>query len=134
MVEYLLDLLKRYKVMCDFYRKDFDANKTVQDSKLRKEMANKYEGFGPIEIPANPRADLSIQERKEFEGEIKLENKLIDTSYNRVLQGLSKAIVSGTKRGSHKMLYRNFQVMKSVWGGSPNVDFASLNLASLVKE
>ena len=30
MVEYLLDLLKRYKVMCDFFGKDFDANKTVQ--------------------------------------------------------------------------------------------------------
>ena len=29
---------------------------------------------------------LSIQERKEFEGEIKLENKLIDIDYNRVLQ------------------------------------------------
>ena len=29
-VEYLLDLLKRYKVMCDFFGKDFDATKTVQ--------------------------------------------------------------------------------------------------------
>ena len=136
MVEYLLDLLKRYKVMCDFYRKgkDFDANKTVQYNKLRKEMAKKYEGFSPVEIPANPRTDLSIQGRKEFEGKIKLENKVIDTSYNRVLQELSKAIVSGTRRGSHKMLYRHFQVMKSIWGGSPNVDFASLNFASLIKE
>ena len=74
--------------MCEFSGKDFDPDKTVQDSKLRKEMAKLYEGFGPIEIPANPRADLSIQERKEFEGKIKLENKLIDTSYNRVLQGV----------------------------------------------
>ena len=46
----------------------------------------KYEGFGPIETTANPRADLSIQERKEFEEKIKLENKLIDTGYNWVLQ------------------------------------------------
>ena len=41
-----------------------------------------------MKIPANPKAYLSIQETKEFEGEIKLENKLIDTIYNRVLQGV----------------------------------------------
>ena len=51
-------------------------------------MAKKYESFGPTETPANPSVDLSIQESKEFEGKIKLENKLIDTSYNRALQGV----------------------------------------------
>ena len=59
--------------MCDFSGKDFIAAK-----KYRK----KYEGFVPIETLANPRNDLSIQERKEFVGKIKLENKLIDTGYN----------------------------------------------------
>ena len=46
MIEYLLDSLKRYKVMCNFSRKDFDADKSVQNSKLRKEIPkipNKYE-------------------------------------------------------------------------------------------
>ena len=108
MVEYLLDSLKSYKVICYFSEKDFDADKTVRYSKLRKGMAKKYEGFGPIEIPANPRADLSIQERKEFEGKMKLENKLIETissSYSKVLQGLSKAIISGPRSGSHKKCY-----------------------------
>ena len=52
--------------MYDFSGKDFDAGKTVQYSKLPKEMAKKYESFGPIETTANPRADLSIQERKQF--------------------------------------------------------------------
>ena len=49
-------------------------------------MAKKYEDLGPIETLAYPRADLSIQEGKEVEGKIKLENKLIDTGYNGVLQ------------------------------------------------
>ena len=35
--------------MCDFSGKDFDADKTVQYSKLQKEMGKKYEGFGPVE-------------------------------------------------------------------------------------
>ena len=92
-------------------------------------MAKKYEDLGPIETLADPRADLSIQEGKEVEGKIKLENKLIDTGYNGVLQkvkilrqGLCNAIVSGTRSGSHKMLYRYFEVIKSIWGGSPNVE------------
>ena len=72
--------------MCDFSGKDFDANKTIQYSKLQKEMAKKYEGLGPVETAINPRADLLIQERKECDGKINLENKLIDTCYNRVLQ------------------------------------------------
>ena len=49
-------------------------------------MAKKYEGFSPVETAINPRADLSIQERKECEEKIKLGNMLIDTGYNRVLQ------------------------------------------------
>ena len=42
MDEYLLDSLKRYYVMCDFSGKNYDADKTVQYSKLRKEMTKKY--------------------------------------------------------------------------------------------
>ena len=57
--------------MCEFSGKDFDADKTVQYSKLRKEMAKKYKGFYPIKTPVNPRTDFSIQERKEFEGKTK---------------------------------------------------------------
>ena len=53
-------------------------------------MAKKYEDLRPIEIRANPRADLLIQKRKEFEGKIKLENKLIDTSSNNVFQRVIK--------------------------------------------
>ena len=41
MIEYLLDSLKRYKVICEFSEKDFDAGKTVRYSKLRKEMGEK---------------------------------------------------------------------------------------------
>ena len=92
-----------------------------EKQKLQKEMKKNCGGFDPIETPANLRADLSIQERKEFEGKINLENKLIDTSYNRVLQnvkivrqGLSKAFVSGTRSRCHKMAHGHFEVRKSV--------------------
>ena len=48
--------------------------------------------------------------------------------------GLSKAVVSGTRSGSHIMLYRHFQVMKSTRGGSPNVDPADLGYDSILED
>ena len=58
-----------------------------------------------MKISANPRADLWTQETKRFEGKIKLENKLIDAITIEFFEGLSKAIVTGTRSGSHKMFY-----------------------------
>ena len=36
--------------------------------KLQKELKKRYEGFDPVETPANPRANLLVQDKKEFEG------------------------------------------------------------------
>ena len=72
-------------------------------------MAKNYEGFAPAETPANSRADLSIQEKKEFEEKIKLENKFIDTGYNRVFQK-----VKILRQGFSKAVYRHFEVMISI--------------------
>ena len=47
-------------------------------------------------------------------------------------KGLSKAVVSGTRSGSHKMLYQHFQVMKSVWGESRNVEPVAFGIDSIV--
>ena len=112
-----------------------------EKQKLQKEMKKKYEGFDLVEIPASPRADLSIQEMKEYEGKIKLENKLIDLVCNRFLQkvkiirqGLSTAFLSGTRSGSHKMVYRHFEVMKLIWGGSPNVEPVSFGIGNILKD
>ena len=104
-------------------------------------MKKKYESFDPVETPANPRADLSIQERKEYEGKIKLENKLIDISCNRFLQkvkifrqGLSTGFVSGTRSRSHKIVYRHSEVMKLIWGASPNVEPVYFGIDSILED
>ena len=39
-----------------------------QKKKLQKKLKKRYEGFDPVETPANPRADLLVQDKKEFEG------------------------------------------------------------------
>ena len=66
--------------------KDFNVDKIAQYSKQRKEIPKQHESISPVQTPANPRADLLIQERKEFGGKIKLENKLTDRVYNYLLK------------------------------------------------
>ena len=108
-----------------------------EKQKLQKEMKKRYGSFDPFETPANLRSDLSIQGRKEYEGKIKIENKLIDSGCNGVLQkvkilrqGLSTAFVSGTRSRIHKMVFQNFEDMKSIWGCSPNVEPVSFGIDS----
>ena len=64
MVQYFLDSLKKHTAMSSFSGKDVGANKTVQYSKLRKEMAKKYEDFGPVGTPANSKAGLRFRRRR----------------------------------------------------------------------
>ena len=75
-----------------FLESNFDADNTAQDCKLRKQMAKSYESFCPIEFPTNSRVDLWVEERKKFEGKIKLYNKLIDTSLNSSSRGYLKRL------------------------------------------
>ena len=48
-------------------------------------------------------------------------------------KGLSKVIGLGTRSGSHKILYRHFQVMKSIWGGSPSVEPVALGIDRMLE-
>ena len=49
-------------------------------------------------------------------------------------QGLSTAFVSDTRRGSHKMLYLHFEVMKSVRGRSLDVEPLLFGTDSIVED
>ena len=53
----------------------------------------------------------------------------------KILQlGLSKAIVLGTRSGSHKLLYQHFEVLKSIWGSSPNVEPVPFGIDSILED
>lgn len=49
-------------------------------------------------------------------------------------QGLSKAIVSRTKSGSHKMVYWHFEVMKLASGSSLNVEPVSFGIGCKLED
>ena len=49
-------------------------------------------------------------------------------------KGLPKAIVLGTRSGGQKISYRHFQVIKPIWGGSPNVESVAFGIDSIIED
>ena len=79
---------------------------------------------------------------------VKDEQKLILQGYNRVLekvkilqQGFSKAVIAGTRSGSGKLVYDQYDNLRNIWGGSPNtmpfpigIDSSSVNDGELLPQ
>ena len=42
--------------------------------------------------------------------------------------------MSGTRSGSRRMLYRHFEVKKSIWGRSPNVEPVSFSIDCILED
>ena len=42
---------------------------------------------------------------------------------NEICQGFLKAVISGTRSGSGKIIYEHFEKLKQIWGGLPNIEY-----------
>ena len=148
----LIEALKDYKVSCEYNNVDFDADKTLQYKTLRKEMAKRFNTkdspFGPVDVSERPPGELNEDEKKRYTAMVKDEKKLILQGYNRVLekvkilrQGFSKAVTAGTRSGSGKLVYDQYDNLRNIWGGSPNtmplptgIDSSSVNDGELLPQ
>ena len=67
MHESLIEVLKDYKVSCEYNNIDFDADKTLQYKTLRKEMAKRFNTadspFGPVDVSERPPGELNEDEK-----------------------------------------------------------------------
>lgn len=128
----LIKCLKKYKSSCEFNSVDFDADKTLQYKTLRTEMAKIFDKsdncpFGPVEVSEKPTGELTDDEKKMYNETMKKEQQLILQGYNRIIekvkimrQGFSKAVISGSRSGSGKIVYDNYDDLRDIWGGSAN--------------
>ncbi len=46
------------------------------------------------------------------------------------IQGFSKAIIAGKRSGSGKLVYDHYDILKEIWGGSPNTEPISTGVDS----
>ena len=126
MIDNLITCLLEYKVKCEYANIDFDADKPVQYRAIREEMAKLYADDEDLFGPPSPSTltDDGSQEQKLL---FKQQKKEISRGYQRILekikdlrQGFSKAILSGTRSGSGKIVYEYFDRLKQIWGSCPN--------------
>ena len=137
---YLIFILTAYKAEMAFKGLDFDADKSMQYKNIRLSMARIYNNndpelpnylcFGPSsikELPSNY-DDLSTQEQKEAKNEIKVSKELILKAHKRITEKIkeirhnfSKAILSGRRSGSGKIIYEHYDKLILIWGSTPNV-------------
>ena len=141
MIENLLKCLNSYKSMMQFKNLDFDADKTTQYSSIRESMAALYPEdislFGPIKVPSllEDFNGLSEEERMIKRKEFKQESKLWSRGKSRVMekikeirQKFSKAVISGSRSGSGKLVFEHYDQLVSIWGGSANVEPLSFGI------
>ena len=141
MIENLLKCLNSIKSMMQFKNLEFDADKTAQYSSIRESMAALYPDdtslFGRINAPFLPEDlnDLSEKERVINSKEFKQQSKLWSRGKSRVMekikeirQRFSKAVISGSRSGSGKLVFEHYDLLVSIWGGSANVEPLSFGI------
>ena len=130
MVKSLIDCVKEFKSTCEFNSIDFNSDKVKLYEEVRKGMASIYEesDFGPNEVcvPSKPVKEMTEDEYKVYKSILDKDKSMIKLGYNRIKEKLksirqdySKAVVSGTRSGSGKIVLQYFDDLASIWGGSP---------------
>ena len=134
MVESIIDSLKQYKSLCEFNATDFNADKVKLHEKVRQMMAGKYASknyFGPVEktVAEKPVKEMSKEEYKAYKAVHDKKAEMIRKGYNRtkekvknIRQDYSKAVVSGTRSGSGKIVIEHYDDLATIWGGSPSTE------------
>ena len=119
MIQNLINCLTAYKSKMEYQAVDFDGDRAAQYNELRKDMAKLYEIeditlFGPVSLstPTCPLEDMPEEEKKEFLTKQKEENSQIQKGHQRIQekvkeirQNFSKAVTTGKRSGSGKLVY-----------------------------
>jgi hypothetical protein len=134
MIEQLIDSMMEYKTQMSYKGIDFDGDKPMQHKELRLMMAeiNKEDTslFGPVYIDQLPDSfDEMPKEEKDLAKErVKVSKELVAKGTKRVMekvkeirQSFSKAVISGKRSGSGKIVFEFYDKLILLWGGSANV-------------
>ena len=136
MISQLINCLLEYKSKMEYRSLDFDPDKQIQYQELRVETAKIYADdnislFGPVASIALPdNFDiLSKEEKNKAKNCVKESKDLITKGQKRVMekvkeirQNFSKALLSGSRSGSGKIVYEFYDKLITLWGGSASTE------------
>ena len=144
MIENLIDSLQSYKATMLYKGLDFNGDKSHQYKEIRISMAKIYLDkdvtlFGPVTSPSLPEdfKDLSKEEQKKSKKLVKESTDLINRGNKRVMekvkeirQNFSKAVVSGRRSGSGKIVFEYYDKLVTLWGGSASSEPLAFGVGS----
>ena len=122
-------MFKKYQNMFEFKGLDFESDLVKLYTEVRSLMAEKYDRnyFGPV-ITTKIGDDLSTEELAKQKAAVAEEQKLIKIGCQRIMhkikdlwQDYRKAVTVGRRSGSGKLVEDNWDILKNIWGGSPEV-------------
>ena len=130
MIQNLINCLTAYKSKMEYQAIDFDGDRAAQHKELRKEMAKLYEIedetlFGRVSLsaPTGPIEDRSKEDKKKFLAKQKEENSQIQKGHQRIQekvkeirQNFSKAVTTGKRSGSGKLIYEFYDELVYIFG------------------
>ena len=127
----LVQCLAQYKSTMEYNNSDFSADKVKQYEAVRQAMAKIYIDkpwyFGPVCItPVDVVNEDDFEEKARVLKQQKDDKDMIKKGYNRVQeklkeirQSFSKAVTTGSRSGSGKIVLEHFDQLVRIWGGSP---------------
>ena len=123
MIENLIDCMLNYKSSMLYKNLDFNADKVGLYREVRLAMAELYKNeeeqhFGP---PVGAVIANATNE-KDFREATKRGLKRIQEKIKDIRQNFSKAVVSGSRSGSGKIVYEFYDKLITLWGGSANIE------------
>ena len=145
MVAVLVKNLLHYKHAEEAEGNDFEGDLVRLYSELRISMSMEFsaDDFGPTTITMKDTEEMSKEEVNKYRKKIKLDEDRKKRGYQRIREKVKslrndyrKAIDSGRRSGSGRLVQVHFLEMKEIWGGSPAVQsieegFDSMHASSL---
>ena len=140
MIEVLLHNISAYKSTKEYEGIDFESDLVQYYGDIRKMMAETHpeEDFGLAEVMVQNTDTMTKSELLMYKRKIERLEKLRKEGYKRIKnkikelrRGYKKAIDSGTRSGSGRLIQENFEILKEIWSGCPAVTSLASSLSSM---
>ena len=126
MVTLLLENIAAYKVDMEFKGLDFDADRHLQYKYVRENLARKFsdnsnffgvESMDKIDFKGKSEVEIKKMKQEIKDGMKRGHDRVLEKT-KEIRKKFSTAVIAGTRSGSGKFVYENYDILVQIYGGS----------------